>query len=48
VGPYLTLLRGIAFEQENVRWAERALTIIEHRLPAQQVNPPVQSAKAGR
>ncbi len=35
VGPYLTLLRGIAFEQENIRWAERALTIIEHRLPAQ-------------
>jgi DNA-binding PadR family transcriptional regulator len=35
VGPYLTLLRGIAFEQENIRWAERALTIIERRLPAQ-------------
>jgi DNA-binding PadR family transcriptional regulator len=34
VGPYLTLLRGISFEQENIRWAERALTIIEHRLPA--------------
>jgi len=29
VGPYLTLLRGISFEQENIRWAERALTIIE-------------------
>ena len=25
VGPYLTLLRGISFEQENIRWAERAL-----------------------
>ncbi|KAA1248325.1 PadR family transcriptional regulator [Mycobacterium simiae] len=35
IGPYLTLLRGISFEQENIRWAERALTIIEHRLPAQ-------------
>ena len=35
VGPYLTLLRGISFEQENIRWAERALTIIEHRLPVQ-------------
>jgi DNA-binding PadR family transcriptional regulator len=34
VGPYLTLLRGISFEQENVRWAERALSIIERRLPA--------------
>ncbi|OBI89204.1 PadR family transcriptional regulator [Mycobacterium asiaticum] len=31
VGPYLTLLRGIAFEQENVRWAERALAIMERR-----------------
>lgn len=35
VGPYLTLLRGISFEEENIRWAERALTIIERRLPAQ-------------
>jgi DNA-binding PadR family transcriptional regulator len=35
VGPYLTLLRGISFEEENIRWAERVLTIIEHRLPAQ-------------
>ena len=33
IGPYLTLLRGIAFEQENVRWAEQALLIIERRLP---------------
>ena len=35
VGPYLTLLRGISFEEENVRWAERVLAIIERRLPAQ-------------
>jgi DNA-binding PadR family transcriptional regulator len=35
VGPYLTLLRGISFEEENIRWAERALRIIEHRMPAQ-------------
>jgi DNA-binding PadR family transcriptional regulator len=35
VGPYLTLLRGIAFEEENIRWAERALKILESRLPAQ-------------
>jgi DNA-binding PadR family transcriptional regulator len=35
VGPYLTLLRGISFEQENIRWAERALTIIEHRIPTE-------------
>jgi DNA-binding PadR family transcriptional regulator len=31
VGPYLTLLRGISFEEENIRWAERALTILERR-----------------
>ncbi|MCT9929840.1 PadR family transcriptional regulator [Planotetraspora sp. A-T 1434] len=31
VGPYLTLLRGLSFEQENVRWAERALTVLERR-----------------
>jgi DNA-binding PadR family transcriptional regulator len=35
VGPYLTLLRGISFEEENIRWAKRALAIIERRLPAQ-------------
>ena len=35
VGPYLTLLRGISFERENIRWAERALTIIGRRLPVQ-------------
>ncbi|WP_236979698.1 MULTISPECIES: PadR family transcriptional regulator [Mycobacterium] len=32
IGPYLTLLRGISFEQENVRWAERALTILDRRV----------------
>lgn len=31
VGPYLTLLRGISFEEDNIRWSERALTIIERR-----------------
>lgn len=31
VGPYLTLMRGISFEQENIRWVERALAIIEQR-----------------
>jgi DNA-binding PadR family transcriptional regulator len=31
VGPYLTLMRGISFEQENIRWAERALAIVEQR-----------------
>ncbi len=37
VGPYLTLLRGISFEEENIRWAERALAIIERRLPARDL-----------
>ena len=35
IGPYLTLLRGISYEQENIRWAERALKILENRLPAE-------------
>ncbi|MTE13680.1 PadR family transcriptional regulator [Nocardia aurantiaca] len=34
VGPYLTLLRGISFEQENQRWAEFALTVIDRRIAA--------------
>ncbi|OBJ11821.1 PadR family transcriptional regulator [Mycobacterium sp. 1482292.6] len=34
IGPYLTLSRGISFEQENIRWAERALSILERRVPA--------------
>ncbi len=34
VGPYLTLIRGISFEEENIRWAERALGIVERRLSA--------------
>lgn len=31
VGPYLTLMRGISFEEENIRWVERALAVIEQR-----------------
>ncbi|WP_330256468.1 PadR family transcriptional regulator [Nocardia sp. NBC_00565] len=34
VGPYLTLLRGISFEQENLRWAELALKVIDGRTRA--------------
>ena len=37
VGPYLTLLRGISYEQENVRWAVRALAIVEQRARAGSV-----------
>lgn len=32
VGPYLTLMRGISFEEENIRWAEHALAFVERRL----------------
>jgi DNA-binding PadR family transcriptional regulator len=31
VGPYLTLLRGIALERENVQWGERALKLLDLR-----------------
>ncbi|MQY04726.1 hypothetical protein ACRB68_27880 [Actinomadura sp. RB68] len=31
VGPYLTLMRGRAFEQENLRWCERTLEVLSSR-----------------
>ncbi|MFD9464585.1 PadR family transcriptional regulator [Streptomyces sp. NPDC060027] len=31
VGPYLTLLRGISFEHENIHWAQLALTVLAQR-----------------
>jgi len=31
VGPYLTLMRGLAFERENLRWAEQSLDVLERR-----------------
>lgn len=34
IGPYLTLLRVIRFEEENIDWAARALAVIEQRLGA--------------
>jgi DNA-binding PadR family transcriptional regulator len=34
VGPYLTLMRGISFEQENIRWSEFALSVIDRRIAA--------------
>jgi DNA-binding PadR family transcriptional regulator len=37
VGPYLTLMRGISFEEENLRWAKRALVIVEQRQGAGSV-----------
>ncbi|MEU2252439.1 PadR family transcriptional regulator [Nocardia xishanensis] len=34
VGAYLMLLRGISFEQENIRWIEFALSVIDKRIAA--------------
>ncbi|WP_019201004.1 PadR family transcriptional regulator [Tsukamurella sp. 1534] len=31
-GPYLTLLRGLGFERENIAWADLALPVLEARL----------------
>lgn len=31
VGPYLTLVRGLAFEQENIRWADLASAVLQQR-----------------
>ncbi|MER5530769.1 PadR family transcriptional regulator [Streptomyces sp. NPDC002677] len=31
IGPYLTLLRGMSFERENLRWSELALRRLEER-----------------
>ncbi|MEV0175867.1 PadR family transcriptional regulator [Streptomyces sp. NPDC050803] len=33
VGPYLTLLGGIAYERENVGWCERVLAVLRERAP---------------
>ncbi|MDO0917421.1 PadR family transcriptional regulator [Streptomyces sp. DT2A-34] len=34
IGPYLTLLRGISFEEENLRWCERVLAVLKQRVAA--------------
>lgn len=34
IGPYLTLLRGMAFERENFRWGDLALRRLEQRTAA--------------
>ncbi|MFE0440360.1 PadR family transcriptional regulator [Streptomyces nigra] len=31
VGPYLTCLRGVAFERENLDWCTRTITVLEER-----------------
>ncbi|GAA3089697.1 PadR family transcriptional regulator [Streptomyces roseofulvus] len=34
VGPYLTLMRGRLLEEENLRWGERVLAILDARIAA--------------
>ncbi|THA34482.1 PadR family transcriptional regulator [Streptomyces sp. A1277] len=34
VGPYLTLMRGRSFEEENLRWGRRVLEILDRRAAA--------------
>ena len=31
IGPYLTLMRGLTFEQENIAWAESILEVLAQR-----------------
>ncbi|MFF1923285.1 PadR family transcriptional regulator [Streptomyces sp. NPDC058221] len=31
IGPYLTLMRGRSFEEENLRWGEKVLEILDRR-----------------
>jgi hypothetical protein len=31
VGPYLTLMRGLSFERENLRWCEQSVKILDRR-----------------
>ncbi|MFF7972413.1 helix-turn-helix transcriptional regulator [Streptomyces sp. NPDC007905] len=33
IGPYLTLMAGIAFEEENLRWCARVLEVLKQRIP---------------
>ncbi|MGW3355175.1 PadR family transcriptional regulator [Streptomyces bungoensis] len=33
IGPYLTLMAGIAFEEQNLLWCERVLDVLKRRVP---------------
>ncbi|MFB7451748.1 PadR family transcriptional regulator [Streptomyces sp. NPDC057027] len=39
VGPYLTLMRGRFFEEENLRWGEQALAVLDRRAAARSAAP---------
>lgn len=43
VGPYLTLMRGRAFEEENIRWGKRTIEVLERR--AANVGSPDQEVR---
>ncbi|MBT2441855.1 PadR family transcriptional regulator [Streptomyces sp. ISL-36] len=36
IGPYLTLMRGLSLEEENLRWGERVLAVLEQRRAVRQ------------
>ncbi|MFJ3581897.1 PadR family transcriptional regulator [Streptomyces sp. NPDC090127] len=36
IGPYLTLMRGRSLEEENLRWGEEVLAILDRRQAARQ------------
>ena len=47
IGPYLTLMRGLAFEHETLAWGQRVLQILEQRAPRAGLSLP-QSPKEER
>ncbi|WP_329612212.1 PadR family transcriptional regulator [Streptomyces brevispora] len=47
IGPYLTLMRGRSFEQENLRWGEKVLEILDRRA-ASKAGTPTAAPAAGR
>ncbi|MFF9769158.1 PadR family transcriptional regulator [Streptomyces sp. NPDC014636] len=48
VGPYLTLLGGIGFEEENLRWCERVLAVLEQRRDVAAPGPTRQGTASER
>ncbi|WP_309097010.1 PadR family transcriptional regulator [Streptomyces sp.] len=45
VGPYLTLLAGIALEEENLRWCARVRTVLDQRASRdERQRPPAQGS----